>query len=325
MSSKDTLTIIENDAEHLPLSSRDNVSLSPSQLHLMSLRSKRSRNTVSSQLNQIVRIFGGSTHDKFNWMTLKPVDIDLIIETLLTVKKLKPRTINAYLAGIRGVFKAAYMNNLVNGETYQRIQKIKNLSASTIPKGRRPIAKDAVKALVDYCLSLEDTIGFRDATIISLLAGCGLRRDELVNIKLKDYDKIERRFVVTGKGNKQRNVDIPKNTSNRLNEWIRTYRGIEPGYIFCRIDKWGKMHISDKNPMSGNAIYDLLKKRTSELSLDHLRPHGLRRFCGTNMLKNGSDLVVVRDVLGHNSINTTQIYIENDETELRKAVEVNDL
>jgi site-specific recombinase XerD len=324
MSTKDTLTVIENDSQ-LPMSSRDRVSISPSVLHLMSLRSARSRKTVASQLNQIVRLFGHDKHETFDWISLKPLDVDLIIETLLKVRKLKPRTVNSYLAAIRGVFRAAYKNGILNNETYHRIQQIKNITAVTITKGRKPVKKDTVQALVEYCLSLGDSIGFRDATIISLLAGCGLRRDELVNIKLNDYNPSLRKFVVTGKGNKERIVDIPPNACKRLNEWIEKHRGNEPGYIFCSINNWGKMNISDTTPLSGNAIYDLLKKRTSELSQEHVRPHGLRRFCGTNMLKNGVDLVVVRDVLGHNSISTTQIYIENDEAELQKAVELNDI
>ncbi|WP_394222757.1 tyrosine-type recombinase/integrase [Alteromonas gracilis] len=324
MSTKDTLTVIEAETT-LPLSSRDNIKISPSTLHLMTLRSKRSRKTVASQLNQIVRIFGHDKHETFDWIAMKPVDIDVVIETLLEIRKMKPRTVNSYLAAIRGVFRAAYMNGIVNNETYHRIQQIRNVKAETIAKGRKPIKKEAVKILVEHCLSLGDAIGFRDATIISLLAGSGLRRDELVNIKLKDYDSSLRKFVVTGKGNKERTVDIPPNTCKRLNEWIDKYRGALPGYIFCSINKWGQMNISDNSPLSGNAIYDLLKKRTKELSHDHVRPHGLRRFCGTNMLKNGIDLVVVRDVLGHNSISTTQIYIENDEAELQKAVELNDI
>ena len=86
MSTKDTLTVIENDSQ-LPISSRDRVSISPSVLHLMSLRSARSRKTVASQLNQIVRLFGHDKHETFDWISLKPLDVDLIIETLLKVLK----------------------------------------------------------------------------------------------------------------------------------------------------------------------------------------------------------------------------------------------
>lgn len=325
MSKKDAMTVIKSEDANLLLSSRDNASISPSTLHLMSLRSKRSRLTVASQLNQIVRVFGHDNHETFNWLAMKSVDVDVVIETLLSARKMKPRTVNSYLAAIRGVFRAAYMNGIVNNETYHRIQQIKNIKAQTITKGREPLKKDTVLLLVEHCLSLGDIIGFRDATIISLLASCGLRRDELVNIKLIDYDVAKQKIVVTGKGNKERIVDIPPNTTKRLNEWIEKYRGMEPGYIFCRINKWGKIDISDNTPLTGNAIYNLLKKRATEISQGHVRPHALRRFCGTNMLKNGVDLVVVRDVLGHNSISTTQIYIENDESELRKAVAINDI
>ena len=121
MSTKDTLKIIEPETSLL-LSSGDKVKISPSSLHLMSLRSKRSRKTVASQLNQIVRIFGHDKHETFDWLAMKPVDIDVVIETLLEIRKMKPRTVNSYLAAIRGVFRAAYMNGMVNNETYHRIQ-----------------------------------------------------------------------------------------------------------------------------------------------------------------------------------------------------------
>lgn len=317
--------IISHTEDTLLLSSKDNITVSPSQLHLMSLRSKNSRKTVKSILNRIVGIFGCNNHEDFDWMSLKPVDIDIVIETLVTVREFKPRTVNSYLSAIRGVFNAAYRNSMVDLDVYQKIKTIKNLSASTIARGRKPIKKSVIAELVNYCESLDTKAGFRDAVMIALLAGCGLRRDELVSLRLSDYSPDKRQFLVTGKGNKQREVDIPTRAATRLNDWIRNQRGNEDGYIFCRIDQWGHMYVSTDKSMSGNAVYDMLKKRTHELQHEHIRPHGLRRFCGTNMLKSGTDLVVVRDVLGHSSINTTQIYIINDADEKRKAVEANDI
>lgn len=303
----------------------DSEFLTITQIYLMSLKSVNSRKTVSSVLNNIARIFKATDHVSFDWLSLRPADIDMVIAVLSERKKLKPSTINSYISAVRALFKSGYINGLVDTETFQRMSQLKSLKASRIVSNREPIQMDAVKILVKHCETQANAMGLRDAAMISVMASCGVRRAELVTIKLEDYNRENKTFTVIGKGNKERVVPIPAATLKRIESWIGTSRGDVPGFLFCRVRRHDKVSISDTEYLSGNGVYDMLKKRTQELEQAHIRPHGLRRFCGTTLLKSGNDLVLVRDYLGHESISTTQIYIEKNEDELHEAAEIFDI
>jgi site-specific recombinase XerD len=291
------------------------------QLHLMSLKSKNSRKTLTSIFNNIARMFEAPDHLLFDWVSLKPADVDTVIEILSEKRKLRPTTVNSYISAIRALFKTGYVNGLIDHNTFHRMSYIKGVKSTRIIKNRAPTTEEVLKFLITHCESHESAMGTRDAAMISVLAGCGLRRAELTSITMDDYDKALRTFRVIGKGNKERMVPIPKSCMCKIESWINNYRGTSGAYLFCRVRRHDVVQ-SNSPKLSGNAVYDMLKKRTKECEKDHIRPHGLRRFCGTTLLKAGKDLVLVRDYLGHNSISTTQIYIENDKSELQEAAEV---
>jgi integrase/recombinase XerD len=188
------------------------------------------------------------------------------------------------------LFKSGYINGLVDTETFQRMTQVQSLKASRIVSNRDPIKMDAVKILVEHCEIQANAMGLRDAAMISVMASCGVRRAELVTIKLEDYDREKKTFTVIGKGNKERLVPIPAATLKRIENWIVSSRSDVPGFLFCRVRRHDKVVISDTEYLSGNGVYDMLEKRTLELKHAHIRPHGLRRFCGTTLLKSGMTL-----------------------------------
>ena len=310
---------VESSSPNL-LSVPDKGNLSPSNRYLMSLRSKNSRRTMGSILNNIVKIFGAQTHGQFDWLSIEPTDVDIIIEHLREIKQLKPTTINLYVNALRGVFKAAYINNQLSTEAYEKLRSVKFYKGSRLARNREPIEKDVLKAVIDTCD--DSPLGVRDAAIISLMANCGLRRDEVVNLTVSQYNRDIGKMNVIGKGDKERVIPVPKKVRTRINRWLDTVRTNHEGYLFCRVRRWGKVDNSLNKPLTGQAIYNMLETRSLSLPDNmKIKPHALRRFCGTNLLKNGHDIALVKDVLGHADIKTTQVYIDTTDEEMREAID----
>tara|TARA_B100000749_G_C18437022_1_gene470519 strand:+ start:345 stop:1310 length:966 start_codon:yes stop_codon:yes gene_type:complete len=297
---------------------------SVTQLHLMSLKSTGSRRTLTSIFNNIARLFGANDHLSFDWLSMKPADANVMIAVMMEKRELRPTTVNSYISALRALFNTAYLNGLIEHETCQRMLSIKNVKATRVTRNRKLIKKEVVSKLIEYCESLKNASGTRDAAIISTLASCGLRRAELASLTLHNYMPEERSICVIGKGNKERVVPVSSSTIERIERWIDFFRGNKEGYLFCRVRRHGFIGEEFTRPLSGNAIYDILKNRTSQLDSEQVRPHGLRRYCGTSLLNAGNDLVLVRDYLGHESIATTQIYTEKDQSQLHKAASIFD-
>lgn len=302
----------------------DKENLSPSSRYLMSLRSKNSRRTMRSILNNIVQIFGVDDHQKLDWLTIQPTDVDIIVEHLREIKNLKPTTVNLYINALRGVFKAAYINNQLSTEAYEKLRSVKFYKGSRLSRNREPIEKNILKAVIDMCD--DSPLGIRDAAIISLMANCGLRRDEVVNLTVSQYNREVGKMNVIGKGDKERVIPVPQKVRTRINRWIDTVRTHQEGYLFCRVRRWGKVDNSFNRPITGQAIYNMLETRSLSLPDNmKIKPHALRRFCGTNLLKNGHDIALVKDVLGHADIKTTQVYIDTTDEEMRNAIDELDI
>ena len=313
------IMLVESSSANL-LSVPDKGNLSPSNRYLMSLRSKNSRRTMGSILNNIVKIFGAQTHGQFDWLSIEPTDVDIIIEHLREIKQLKPTTINLYVNALRGVFKAAYINNQLSTEAYEKLRSVKFYKGSRLARNREPIEKDVLKAVIDTCD--DSPLGVRDAAIISLMANCGLRRDEVVNLTVSQYNRDIGKMNVIGKGDEERVIPVPKKVRTRINRWLDTVRTHQEGYLFCRVRRWGKVDNSLNKPLTGQAIYNMLETRSLSLPDNmKIKPHALRRFCGTNLLKNGHDIALVKDVLGHADIKTTQVYIDTTDEEMREAID----
>ena len=151
---------------------------------------------------------------------------------------------------------------------------------------------------------------------------CGLRRDEVVNLTVSQYNREIGKMNVIGKGDKERVIPVPQKVRSRINRWLDTVRTNQEGYLFCRVRRWGKVDKSLTTPLTGQAIYNMLETRSLSLPSNmKIKPHALRRFCGTNLLKNGHDIALVKDVLGHSDIKTTQVYIDTTDEEIRKAID----
>ena len=157
----------------------------------------------------------------------------------------------------------------------------------------------------------------RDFAILMVFLNCGIRRAELVGLNLTDiYDD---RIRVVGKGNKERIVYMGSACKRAIDDYL-----LERKQIILS-DNRALFGSRDKNRISESAVHRLVKKHMLAAGLDasQFSAHKLRHTAATLMLSNGVDVKTVQEVLGHENLNTTQIYTHIENTELRIASEAN--
>lgn len=177
--------------------------------------------------------------------------------------------------------------------------------------------KDITKLQSTFDLSLPDQ--YRNNVIVEVLYGCGLRVSELVNLKMSNIYEDEQYLKVIGKGNKERWVPINPHALEMLNNYIhhvRVHYAIKPGeekYVF--INRLGRH-------LSRNYVFMFLQQAVNNAGLNkHVSPHSLRHSFATELVENGADLRAVQEMLGHESISTTEIYTHLTRDTLRNTIE----
>ena len=159
----------------------------------------------------------------------------------------------------------------------------------------------------------------RDYAILMLFLNCGIRRSELVGLNLTDV--YEDRIRVVGKGNKERFVYFGSSCRKAIDAYMP-----ERNKKFLS-DNRALFGSRDNNRISVTAVHRLVKKALLQAGLDpdQFSAHKLRHTAATMMLSGGVDVKTVQEVLGHENLNTTQIYTHIENTELKIAAEANPL
>ena len=291
-------------------------SKSASDIYLLSLQSKQSRVTMASLLNVVAyKLQQKKCHQDVDWSQLNYEKILILLSDLSEQKK-SPATINIYLSALKGVAKEAWRKKLIDVESYQHIKEIRRVKGSRSVKGRA-LGLDELNQLIDYCMFQDGVIAMRDAAVIALVYGAGLRRHEAAGLMLSDLDLNEASIKVLGKGNKERINALHNRILDIVSVWLEE-RGLAPGPLFLRARKGNKLI---NEPISGQTIYDIIIRRYKEAGLKRLTPHDLRRTFATKLLENGEDVFLVQDLMGHSSVETTKNYDRRDEKAKKKAAQ----
>ena len=154
----------------------------------------------------------------------------------------------------------------------------------------------------------------RDKAILATLYGTGLRVTELITLKTKDIKLSESQFSVIWKGSKLRSVFLTKDAKEKLKKYILS-RADDSEYLFISLS-WN----SYGEPLSRNSIESLVKKYAELVWItEKVTPHTLRHSFATSLLRRGADIRSVQALLGHSSIQTTQIYTHVDDKYLQKV------
>ena len=228
-----------------------------------------------------------------------------------------PITVNKMLSTLRRVLQEAYRLDLMKAEDYNKAVDFPNVLASPgEPKGRLLHAEE-ITALMKTCDG-DSVMDRRDAAIIAILRGTGMRRAELVDLELRDFDPTALSLTIRlGKRNKGRKVYLPKEAIALIENWL-AIRGDEPGPLLCRIRRGGHLHLGK---MHSDAIWRIIQKRGEQAGLESFSPHDFRRTFCSDLLDAGVDIVTVQKLAGHASPVTTAKYDRRGEETKRRAVQ----
>lgn len=177
------------------------------------------------------------------------------------------------------------------------------------------LSVEEVEAIIDS-VSLDSWNGVRDRAILEVLYGCGLRVSEAVGLKLSDLFFDEQFIRVTGKGDKQRLVPIGESAVDAVNAYLQLRP--EPADRSCSdslfLNKSGR-------PLSRVSMFNMVKKQTMAAGIrKEISPHTFRHSFATHLIENGADLRLVQQMLGHESVLTTEIYTHVESSTWQKAV-----
>ncbi len=223
----------------------------------------------------------------------------------LEQRNLAPSTINVRLAAVRRLAYEAADSGLLSPELAAGIARVKGAKRLGIRIGNWPTA-DQGKALLQGSRS-ETRRGKRDYAILAVLLGCGLRRAEIVAIRIEDLQLREEHWVIAdlvGKGRHVRTVPMPSWVKSAVDEWASA-AGISEGIIFRRINKEGQVWGPG---LTSKAIWHVVKSAAKRSGLQNLAPHDLRRTCARLCHLAGGELEQIQFLLGHVSVQTTERY-----------------
>jgi integrase/recombinase XerD len=285
---------------------------------------KITREDHQRDLNTIARILGADNAFVCNWAELRYQHTQAIRTKLQetvsqrTGKPYSPQYINHMLIALRGVLKTTWRLGLISGEDYRRAIDVEGVKEEKLPAGRE-LEKSEIMALFQDCEKDPTMAGVRDAAIIALAYSCGLRRTEIVNLNLDDYDRDTGRLIIHGKRSKQRTAYMVNGAKRAMADWL-SIRGDNPGGLFVAIGRDQKI-LSYQN-MSSQAVYDILTKRGRNSNVADLSPHDLRRTFVSDLLDAGADLATISRMAGHSSVVTTARYDRRPETSKIRAAEM---
>lgn len=210
-------------------------------------------------------------------------------------KDIKRVSVRTYSRAVRVFYRYLYFEDIID----ININKLKLIKADK--EVIMPLTDIEVKQLLNSFEPLT-FLGERDKLMCMLMLDCGLRRGEVVKLKLSDIDKSKRTMIINGKGSKQRIVPFGKTVKNQLMRYLalRTEKPCYSDSLFLTIER---------EPITANTIKMLFQRLKSSSGISRLYPHLLRHTFATNYIIQGGNLEVLRVLLGHSSISITQIYI----------------
>ena len=229
---------------------------------------------------------------------------------LLVNNTISNRSINRKVASLKAFYKFL-----------QRIEKItvnplsKHKALKTSKKIEVPFSELEMQNVLQQITFKDDFEGFRDKLIVELLYTTGIRRAELINLKLVDVDFSRNTILVLGKRNKERLVPLLPSTAQLFLDYFSKRENLieifDERFIF--LSKAGVK-------IYETLVYRVINRYLGEVSTKVKKsPHILRHTFATHLLNKGADLNSVKELLGHSSLASTQVYTHNSIAELKKV------
>jgi site-specific recombinase XerD len=224
----------------------------------------------------------------------------------LEQRRYAPSTINLRLAAVRRLAYEASDCGLLSPDLAAGIRRVKGAKRLGVRIGNWLTVEQGKKLLDVYRgMQLRDV---RNHAVLAMLLGCGLRRAELVAVKIDDFELREEHWVLAdliGKGRHMRTIPVPDWVKSAVDAWIGAAR-LQDGTLFRAIDKTGKVHGCG---FTAKVIWSIVREAAKDCGIGVIAPHDLRRTCARLCHQAGGELEQIQFLLGHVSVQTTERYL----------------
>ncbi len=283
----------------------------PSFLSYLSLERKYSPHTITAYKADLEE-WALFCAEEFSLKDIDSANYSLIRSWIVRLvdSKISNRTINRKIASLKAYYKFLLRIGQIAANPLA-----KHTALKTTKKVEIPFSELEMEAVLQQITYADDFEGARDNLIVALLYTTGMRRAEMINLKMGNVDFSSMTLKVLGKRNKERILPLLSSTRELFEQYF-VYRDaletIEDG-DFVFLSKAG-------NKIYETLVYRIINRYFSEVSSKVKKsPHILRHTFATHLLNKGADLNSVKELLGHSSLASTQVYTHNSIAELKKV------
>lgn len=279
----------------------------------LALEKSLSGNSIEAYLHDVEKLVQFLEYKKYS---LSPKDIDLkhLQEFLKWINELgmSANSQARIISGIKGFYKYLLLENVLNNDPTSLLEA---------PRlGRKlpdTLSIQDINKIID-AIDLSFPEGQRNKAMLETIYSCGLRVSELVDLKISNLFFNDGFIKVIGKGDKERLVPIGSVAINQIN----IYRNEIRCHVAIKKDQEDFLFLNRRGAkLSRVMVFTIIKQLAFKIGLKkHISPHTFRHSFATHLIEGGADLRAVQEMLGHESITTTEIYTHLDRDYLRQAI-----
>ena len=272
-----------------------------------------SEKTIDSYSRDIVDFYKFIFSREKDFDTVCKEDITDYIEQMMKDEKSR-KTISRHMATLRHFYRYLKNNDFVKNNIVAYVSTPK-----VFVRYPHALYEEQIEKLFIENMKRSDELKYRDEAIMEFLYATGLRVSELVNVKLADIDIRRRRVRVMGKGRKERIAPFDEKTQKTIMNYVQNYRDalLDKNKLIGDVDY---LFLNDKGKkLTTRGVEYILKQIEIKTGLNYnLHPHTFRHSFATHALEHGADLRLIQELLGHESLATTQVYTHISEENMKK-------
>lgn len=280
-------------------------------LNYLTFQKRYSRHTIISYENDLTGFFDFVVL-QFNSLDLAEISASVVRSWLASLKehKITSKSINRKISTLKSFFKYQLKMNKIEVNPVSAIVSLK--ISKRLPSF---VEQKDIKTLFNYIEFPDTWEGKTNRLLLMVFYQTGIRLSELINIKESHIDKSKGLIKVLGKGNKERIIPVNNALLKEIDSYIseKNFSIDETQKVFLFINKKGKK-------LYPKYVYNVVKKYLGDVSTNERKsPHVLRHSFATHLTNNGADINAIKELLGHASLASTQIYTHNSIDKLKEV------
>lgn len=276
-------------------------------LDYLAYNKRYSPHTINAYRRDMQRLI--DTLDHYGHGTWADAQADTIRAAMVAARKtnLAPKSIQRILSSWRSFFTYLLQQGFVKLNPVEGIRAPK--SPRKLPNSLDP---DQISQVLNAPIASDDPMAMRDKAMLELTYSCGLRLAELASLNIFDIDLADASLIVTGKGNKTRQLPIGRQAVVAIKSWLQQRTQ-------SKCHDANALFINHRGQRMGVRGIQMRMANMAAAHGQHIHPHMLRHSFASHLLQSSGDLRAVQELLGHSNISTTQVYTHLDYQHLAKV------